>query len=204
MSKALKAAKRYVKPCKGTADVMVKSGDVDDIITVIIHADKLSVGSTKKFAPHLKGATDLATLENVYHFVRDHIRYVRDPDNEEIIKTPGCTIAEGKADCKSMTVLTGSLLRDLGFQFVYRVAFYDPRQPQQGHIYSVVQLGGKKVIVDPVHEKFNYEITPWKFQDYTPYGISQVAGLGALLPELGRSYYLPLLALLGISLLLHD
>lgn len=168
-------AKRYIDPCSGQSEVMVQRGNVDDIIQIIRHADEQSVGATKRFSPFMKGSNELETLRNVWTFVRKNIDYTRDPDDEEVIKTPGCTIAEGSADCKSMSILTGSLVRDLGFQFKYRVAFYDPEQPQQGHIYVIAQIGTKNIVVDPVHHKFNHEITPWKYRDYKP---SSVAGIG--------------------------
>ena len=194
-------ARRYIAPCSGTADIMVESGNVNDIIQVILHADKHSLGAADEFAPFLRGANDLDTLRNVYHFVRQNIRYVRDPENEEIIKTPGCTLAEGKGDCKSMTILTGSLLRGLGYTFSYRVAFYDRRYPQQGHIYSVVDLDGQHIIIDPVHDTFNEELEAWKTKDYTPVGS---AGIGAI-PKKSFGYNLITAAgLLALILLLHD
>ncbi|MEM1323654.1 MAG: transglutaminase domain-containing protein [Bacteroidota bacterium] len=142
-----------------------------------MQADKISYDAAKEFAPFLRGSNDRATLKNVWRFVRENIRYVRDPEHEEVVKTPGCTLSEGKADCKSMTVLVGSILRALGYDFVYRVAFYDKRTPQQGHIYSVVHLDGEVIVVDPVHDTFDEELHAWKFNDYTPAGS---AGLGSI------------------------
>lgn len=178
-----KVAKRTVAPCKWNASLMVKSGDVDDIITVIKHADEISVGDTERFAKNLRGKDHMITLRNVYDFVRDNIRYVRDPEDEEIIKTPGCTIAEGKGDCKSMTILVGSLLRDLGYSFFYRVAFYDPEYPQQGHIYAIAVIDGKEIVVDPVYHKFNEQLPTWKHKDYSPVAN---ATIGSLQPDYSR------------------
>lgn len=173
----LRIAQQKIDPCKDMDVVMVEEAEVSDIIDVILYADQQSVASTDRFAPFLRGSTDMATLENIYRFVRSNIKYKRDKPRKEVVRTPGCTIKVKHGDCKSMTVLTGALLRSLGYDFSYKVAFYDPAEPGQGHIYSVVSLGRKKVIVDPVHYRFNEEVPYWKAKTYP---VSKETGIGGI------------------------
>lgn len=162
----VRLATRYIDPCERNSRVMVHDADVKDIISVIMHADQYSAESTRRFAAFLKGRDDLQTLRNVWRFVRRTIKYQRDEEGHEVVKTPGCTLADRYGDCKSMSVMTGSLLRALGFPFVYRVAYYDPAEPQQGHIYAVVKYSEREIIVDPVHWEFNAQEPYWKKEDY--------------------------------------
>lgn len=170
-------AKKHIEPCNRKSTVMVVDADVDDIISVIMHADHYSKNATKDFVRFVKGKTDMETLRNIYTFVRRTIRYERDEEGHEVVNTPGCTVYYSKGDCKSMSVLTGSILRDLGYRFKYRTAFYDPDEPQQGHIYAVVDLNGKEVIVDPVHWRFNTEEPYWRVDDYP---VTSGAGLSGI------------------------
>lgn len=50
------------------------------------------------------------------HWVRDHIRYVRDINDVETIQTPLKTIDLGQGDCDDQSTLTASLLEAVGFQ----------------------------------------------------------------------------------------
>lgn len=153
---------------------MYKSGDVDDIIKVILFADKVGRFYTEKFAAKLKRSDDYQTLENIWDFVKEHIKYIVDIPGHEKIKSPGATWKDKFGDCKSHSVLVGSLLHNLGFDFVYRVAFYDAAHPELGHIYCVAVLDGKEVIVDTVNTAFDKQEPYWKAFDYSPHSGKKV------------------------------
>lgn len=164
-----RAAHRHIRKSPGKATVMFKNATVENIVQAILYADKQSQPFTDQYAPMLRVSTDMGTLTNVWAFVRDNIRYVQDDWGEEIIKSPGRTWQDQEGDCKSMSVMVGSLAQNLGYSYFYRVAFYDPDRPNAGHIYPVVVLNnGTQVIVDPVNDRFNHEYRYWKKQDYQP------------------------------------
>ncbi|MEM9261574.1 MAG: hypothetical protein AAGA62_18180, partial [Bacteroidota bacterium] len=144
-------------------------GGLDEIIDVIRLADRKAAPFTRDFAPLLRGSTPKRTLYNIWKFVRKNIRYVADPNGHEKIKSPGATWASRYADCKSMSLFVGSILRNLDFRYTYRVVFYDRNNPERGHIYPVVLLDdGQEVIVDTVHYAFNEELVYWKGYNYDP------------------------------------
>lgn len=192
MSKLWNIAKRYIEPCANQPQTMVSDADVQDILTVVMYADQQSRQSTERFARFLKGPTDHDTLYNVWRFVRKNIRYVKDAPFKEVVRTPGCTIAVKKGDCKSMTVMVGALVRSLGYRFQYKVVFYDAGNPEAGHIYTVVFLpGGEKVIVDPVYHEFNVELPYWSSQIYrTDEAAQEVALSGVQTPTPWGKYFL--------------
>lgn len=169
-------ANRYIGKSPNVSKTMFKNASVDDIINVILYADTLSKPFTDQFAPMLRARTDEDTLRNVWKFVRDNIRYIEDNEGNEIVKSPGKTWQDKTGDCKSMSVMVASLLKNLGYQYYYRVAFYDPSTPNQGHIYPVaVTAEGEEYIVDAVHPRFDVEYTYWKKQDYQP-GSGKLSG----------------------------
>lgn len=163
-----RSAERLMGNSQRVNYTVFQNGNVDDIIKVILFADQMGREFTQQFAEQLRGPTEMKTLENVWDFVKDNIRYQVDKSGHEKIKSPGATWKDKYGDCKSHTVLVGSLLHNLGFDFNYKLVFFDPAFPQLGHIYSVVKLNGRDVIIDTVNKKFNKEEPYWKAYEYSP------------------------------------
>lgn len=198
---------RLIGKSPGIMTTMYKNARIEQIVQVILHADAKGSRFVEKFAPQLKGNTDMQTLCNVWAWVRTHIRYVRDEPGHELIQSPGAVWKSRQADCKSMSVLIGSIVRSLGYTYYYRVARYDAKQPERGHIYPIVILPtGEHVVVDAVHDQFNSEYDYWRKQDYTPKGVS-INGprIGAASSATGKNLVIPVsLVSLGLILLLYD
>jgi len=173
-------ATQYINASPNRRQIMYEDGGIPEIIQTIIHADQKSAAFTRRLAPQLVAENDMDTLHNIWRFTRKHIQYRRDKPGYENIKSPGRTWADGVGDCKSFSVFIGSILQNLGFKYRYRVAFYDPAQPESGHIYPVVILGGREVIVDAVHTVFDEEVRYWKASDYSPQTGRKVATLAGL------------------------
>ena len=96
----------------------------------------------------------------VFNFVRDNVRYTRDPLGFEYLQTPPTLLEdirlrqEGKGerpsgDCDDMTLLSLSLLKSIGFPVAIKVvSFHDSRR--FSHVYGLVQIGSEWVTVDCV------------------------------------------------------
>ena len=192
-------AYRYIKPTKNRATVFFdEDASVKDIINVILYADKLSQQFTERFAPMLLAKSERETLRNVWNFVKKNIRYVEDGARNEIVKSPGKTWHDKTGDCKSMSVMVGALLQNLEFDYFYRVAFYDPSAPQQGHIYPIAKTStGEEIVVDAVHYSFDHEYSYWKKQDYKPGSGAKINGTPGT-----NDNIMGLIALGGLALLL--
>lgn len=164
-----KIANRYMPQPEGWERTMYKNGDVQDIIEVILIADKLSPKFTKELAQQLRQGDDYDTLHAIWHFVKQNVRYVRDKVGHEVIQLPGALWRGRRGDCKSFSVFIGSLLKNLGYKYRYRVAFYNPSEPDSGHIYPIVKLpDGRDVVLDAVHSRFDDEVRFWTAKDYYP------------------------------------
>ena len=77
------------------------------------------------------------------NFVKESVRYVRDPDNIELLTDPVTLvdqIARGIAqgDCDDMSLLIATLLLSVGCQPYFRAARYKSDSGHYNHIYVVV------------------------------------------------------------------
>lgn len=185
MSRLAAIAKRQILPSPGEVTVITENADMGRIIAAIMEADEVSKPFTAKFANYLKGKNDRETLCNIWTFVKQEIKYVRDKPGDEVVKSPGQLWKSRAGDCKSFSIMIGSILNNLGYTYKYRVAIYSPLTPQQGHIYPVVVLpSGEEVIVDAVHTKYNDQAPYYKAWDYIPgttgrKPVNSIAGIGA-------------------------
>lgn len=98
----------------------------------------------------------------IHDFVRDHVRYTRDPHGFEYIQTPPVLLSgireylEGRSarpigDCDDMTVLSLSLLKSVGFPVVIKVVgFHSDISGRFSHVYGLVNVNGRWIPVDCV------------------------------------------------------
>lgn len=96
--------------------------------------------------------------EAIHNFVRDHVRYTRDPYGWEYIQTPPVLLEgirkylQGESprpigDCDDMTVLSLSLMRAVGFPVMIKVAGYNE---YYSHVYGLVFVGHDWLVTDTV------------------------------------------------------
>ena len=111
---------------------------------------------SKELARKLRGANDYATSQNIFNWVLTNIRYKQDGSNQ-VIKLPSALMVVKEGDCKSMALLTASLLINNGItpKFVY--TSYKQNDPTPSHIYVETDSG---IILDPVWRRFNSEKKP--------------------------------------------
>lgn len=98
--------------------------------------------------------------EAVYNFVRDNLRYTKDPLGYEYIQTPIVLLesigqyrsGQGErpvGDCDDCTVLSLSLLKSIGFNTAIKVVSFRENK-KYGHVYGMVQIGHDWVPIDCV------------------------------------------------------
>jgi len=184
----------YIAPSPGKTLVLHDDGEVQDIIRAILQADRKAKPFTVQFAWKIRRNSQRASLRTLWRFVRENIEYRRDWPGHEVVKSPARTWEDGYGDCKSMSVFIGSVLQNLGIPYVYRVVFFDPQRPEQGHIYPVATVKGKEIILDAVHTRFDEEVPYWKKTDYNPRAVALAgipAGVGEVAPFDWRTVAVP-------------
>lgn len=180
-----------VKDSPLTERIRYKNGETNDIIKVIMDMDKVADKYVDPEAAQcLAGSDDYETLRNIWKFVKGNVRYKADKRGKEVVKSPSALFAIGQGDCKSFSIAEVALLRALGFKGIrYRFTSYDGGDIT--HVYVVCKLGGKDVILDAVHSRFDSEVA-YAFKKDVRASTSN--GIGAMPTENGN-HFLKLFAL---------
>lgn len=181
----IREAREKVRVSKRETKRIIKNASIEDIIKLILLADRKSRGDTARLAKSFRPTKN--GLHDIWRFVRRKIRYIKDGLNIkkihiEKIKSPAATLKDGYADCKSMSILIASILYNLGIRYEYRFTSYRKNGPVS-HVYIVAFLNGEEYILDAVHTRFNDEV-PYKYAlDYKPSGKhKRVIGIGRVAP----------------------
>lgn len=86
----------------------------------------------------------LGEVDALQEFVRDEIRYVRDPLHTEAVQLPRTTLRIESGDCDDKTALAGALLQSIGYPVRYVLSKTDRRYPDRfSHIYPETAVQGR-------------------------------------------------------------
>jgi len=141
----LEIAKKTIKKPNNETRVIFENGKTEDIVKVILLADLKSKECTKEFAKYLKGRNILETCKNIFYFLKKNIKYIKDKEGIQDVKSPCKTFSDGFADCKSLSIFAASILKNLKIPYKYRLASYSNSKIPT-HIY-VVAIDEKKKIL---------------------------------------------------------
>lgn len=118
----------------------------------------------RQWAQYILGQVEVnnkrGEVEAIHNFVRDHVRYTKDPYGFEYIQTPPVLLEDIRlndsgqgerpvGDCDDMTVLSLSLMKSVGFPVALKIVSYRP-DGKFGHVYGLVKLLGEWVPTDTV------------------------------------------------------
>ncbi|MEI8285725.1 MAG: transglutaminase-like domain-containing protein [Actinomycetes bacterium] len=157
-----------------------------------------AVAQTKNIAPQFKGATDSDTCRKIFDFLLKKVKYDKDGFTQKI-KYPSALLRERRGDCKSYSLFTAAILKNLNIPFRWTYASYTPGVKTPGHVYITTDSG---CIIDCVWGKFNSEKQPYnKF--YKSMNISYISGIDdGCAPSLGNKNCGPMGAVNGKTILL--
>lgn len=143
--------------------VVIADGNAQDTANLMHKVVDKYYTDVTTLANRLKQDTLKDTLQNIWNFVYTHIDYVPDSRVREQVRRPLRTLYDQKGDCDCYATLIGSLLKNLGIGFRFRIAAYSAGVYQ--HVYVVVPYDGGYYTVDPVLDECFAEKTPSKFFD---------------------------------------
>jgi hypothetical protein len=165
-----------IRPSQQRVETRYRNGDTADIMAVILEADA-QAGSfvDAQGVECLVGYSDYDTARNVWNFVKRSIRYRADRSGLERVQSPGALFASRAGDCKSLSIASAAILRALGFRNIrYRFTAYAPGN--FSHVYVVARIGGRDVILDTVHSRFDEEVAYRKKKDIAAARVSGIRG----------------------------
>lgn len=157
-----------------------RRGTTRDIINEVLNTYQDTWHTTAELAEILRRETEEDTCRAVFEFIINNVRYNEDPDGVQWIRTPARLLHDGEGDCKSMAILSASILNNLGIPCFFRFVSFS-KNHQITHVYTVTESG---IIIDPVERingqpVFNYASDYTHKKDMNTTQISRLSGIGA-------------------------
>lgn len=125
------------------------SNKLEDVLDDIRASIKNYSWEVKALATHLKASTAIQSIFNIWHFCINNIKYKLEPEGEEILRTPARSWADRFTgiDCDCFTILTSSLLKEMGFMPAF-VVIAQNGDSTFTHIYTVIdsRLNGLGIV----------------------------------------------------------
>lgn len=143
---------------KLTERTVKRGANVEDTVKFIPQVVKQTKWQTDSLTKILKGKSTYESCKNIWDFVYKHIRYFKDDEGLEQIRSPARAWHDRfrGVDCDCYTVFISSILSNLKIPHTLRITRYKKNYFQ--HIYPIVPTGnGNYITIDCVVEKFNYE-----------------------------------------------
>lgn len=157
-----------------------RRGTTKDIINEVLNTYQDTWHTTAELAETLRRNTEYDTCKAVFDFIVENVNYNEDPNGVQWIRTPARLLHDGEGDCKSMAILSASLLNNLGIPCFFRFVSFS-KNNQITHVYTVTESG---IIIDPVElidgqPVFNYASQYTYKKDMNTTQISRLSGIGA-------------------------
>lgn len=159
---------RFFSSSDGKMITIKRNTSIEDTVFTMLDMIRQHANQTKELARYLVSNRILnrGNLRRIFNFVYNNIAYKLDSYSAEELRTPNRTWADRKrgVDCDCYSIFIGSILYNLGFPFVVRIADYGKGYQ---HVYIVV-LGGDtgEIYLDPVARIFDKEVPYTKIKDY--------------------------------------
>lgn len=153
-----------LQPYKGVETVYLHNQDVGDIIQGILSTHDMYKSEYDKICTQFNARTNKQIAKNIWQYLKGNVKYVIEPDNKQMLKSPSAILATGHStgsDCKNLSLFTGGVLDALNrkgkrINWVYRFASYrfNDRVPQ--HVFCVINPDTQNEIwIDAVLPTFN-------------------------------------------------
>lgn len=164
----------------GKNTIKKRRGTTKDIINEVLNTYQDTWHTTAELAETLKRGTEEETCRAVFDFIIENVNYNEDPNGVQWIRTPARLLHDGEGDCKSMAILSASLLNNLGIPCFFRFVSFS-KNNQITHVYTVTENG---IIIDPVERidgqpVFNYASQYTYKKDMNTTQISRLSGIRA-------------------------
>lgn len=153
--------KYFTSKPNGKEVELIADGDVYETLDLMKNIVNQTLDQTKAISQVLKGKSVKETCENIWNFLYNHVQYTKDNPSREQLRTPIRTWKDRLkgVDCDCYSIFISSVLSNLGIAHNFRMAAY---KEDFQHVY-VVASG---YVIDPVVDKFNYEVPYSKKHDH--------------------------------------
>jgi hypothetical protein len=137
---------------------------VDYLVIAIDDSQKYFPQLNKKFNTGNKFDTTLS----IWNYAVDNLVFVKEPPENQNVKTASRVIDDVKNDCKGFSTFICSSLLACDIPAKLRLASYNKYDTTPTHVYVVATINGKEVIVDGTLKRFNDEAPYTSAYDVKP------------------------------------
>jgi len=134
---------------------MLNDEDLLKAIIIYTYIDKIDPESVRDLAIEItqEATTDKKEVEELFYYVRDTIKYVKDPRLTELdfdyIQPPSQTVERKAGDCDDHAVLLASLLESIGYSTKVCFVDTDEEEPfEADHMNIIVTVDGDEYILE--------------------------------------------------------
>jgi hypothetical protein len=158
---------KQLPPFYNRRDILVNNQDVSDIITGILTTHAQYANQYDKIAPYFIGSNNYQTGANIWHFLKNNVRYKVEPESMQMLKAPAAIVTEiinnrvNTSDCKNMSLFTGGILAAINraggrINWCYRFGSYKFLDKMPQHVFCVINPDtNKEIWVDAVLPTYN-------------------------------------------------
>jgi hypothetical protein len=104
---------------------------------------------------------DFAEANALYEWVREHIRFTKDPVNKEKLYPPAELLKIRAGDCDDISMLLGTLLMAVGYPARLMTVAAAGGSPEQfSHVYVEGEIAGQWIPMDPARHDSQFGVAP--------------------------------------------
>ena len=153
---------RLIPKPLGITETVKRRARLEDTLDFLPDGIRRSQWQVKEIAPLVKGKTIEETCYNIWYRLYTGIRYQKDDEGKEQIRSPRSSWWGRRADCDDYSVFVSCLLSQLGIDHLLRITENEQDRGYQ-HIYPVALLpDGSELIIDCVLNQFNKQAPYFK------------------------------------------
>lgn len=166
-----------ILPVNNQNKLITVNASNQDIINDIhaYYPEALKQVKESEFYKKFNYGSALKDAHAVWLFLRNYIKYKKDPDEAQLLRLPGRFVNDRSGDCKSYSIFAASVLGALGYNVSFRYAAYRDEAQNPTHVY--VYLPDYNIIIDGCYRFFNKEkdykfVKNYKMNNYVLSGIN--------------------------------
>lgn len=109
--------------------------------------DPLILATAKELTQFLDSHDYAGEAREIFNFVRDQVRYVRDPVRAELVQDPAFTLKNRYGDCDDKSTLLATMLESIGHPARF-IAVGFTRPGEFEHVYVESKIGNRWIPMD--------------------------------------------------------
>lgn len=139
----------------GTQPSKITDATLSNMIAIArkYQRDVTVIDAARRITANVPQRNTRGNIETLQAWVRDHIKYVNDPRQVEMVQTPPRTLSIGTGDCDDKAVLLATLLESMGYttRFVAIAENSPDGLPSQySHVMAQVRLGQRWINLETI------------------------------------------------------